>query len=127
MLQVSACHLRGSNCAIAHTALSTTGTVLGCWLGAFFIPLDWDRQWQVRLFISFLSHRHRSTNAPLSLSLSHPPFLRLKCSAYSFAAALASHCSRRRSRRYPPAVQHLQRCSERVTFTQGMFLLWYCC
>ena len=63
MLQVSACHFRDSNCAIAHAAFSTTGTVLGCWLGAFFIPLDWDRPWQVRLFISFLNHRHRSTNA----------------------------------------------------------------
>ena len=20
---------------------------MGCWLGAFFIPLDWDRHWQV--------------------------------------------------------------------------------
>lgn len=24
------------------------GTVLGCWTGAFPIPLDWDRPWQVR-------------------------------------------------------------------------------
>uniref|UniRef100_A0AC34QGL2 Phosphatidylinositol-glycan biosynthesis class F protein n=1 Tax=Panagrolaimus sp. JU765 TaxID=591449 RepID=A0AC34QGL2_9BILA len=26
---------------------STIGTILGAWLGAFVIPLDWDRWWQV--------------------------------------------------------------------------------
>ncbi len=29
------------------TPLSAAGVVFGCWLGAFFIPLDWDRPWQV--------------------------------------------------------------------------------
>lgn len=31
------------------------GSVLGAWLGAFPIPLDWDRPWQVSLCIGITS------------------------------------------------------------------------
>jgi len=44
------CHLPLCACALrmaANAVLSTTGVVCGSWLGAFFIPLDWDRPWQV--------------------------------------------------------------------------------
>ena len=44
------CHLPLCACALrmaANALLSTTGVVCGSWLGAFFIPLDWDRPWQV--------------------------------------------------------------------------------
>ena len=27
---------------------AAAGALLGAWLGAFVIPLDWDRHWQVR-------------------------------------------------------------------------------
>ncbi len=46
MLQAPPCD-RCTCDASAHFLRSTVGVVLGCWLGAFFIPLDWDRPWQV--------------------------------------------------------------------------------
>ena len=37
-------------------------TVLGAWLGAFVIPLDWDRPWQVRK----ISSTSRTTSCTMS-------------------------------------------------------------
>ena len=31
--------------------VSSVGAVVGAWLGAFVIPLDWERPWQVRMSI----------------------------------------------------------------------------
>ena len=50
------------------------GAIMGCWLGAFAIPLDWDMPWQVRVsaarFAAFT--QTRLTVSPAKCRLNNP-------------------------------------------------------
>ena len=45
------------------SVLIIVSTLLGSWLGAFVIPLDWERPWQVRWIIeNLLQYKHSTSN-----------------------------------------------------------------
>lgn len=46
---ICVCIYRSDGTPEAYFQCSIIFTLLGAWLGAFPIPLDWDRPWQVRL------------------------------------------------------------------------------
>ncbi len=50
---VSMCDFQG-DVSVGHLSSDTTGcSVIGAWLGAFPIPLDWDRPWQVSVSLHY--------------------------------------------------------------------------
>ncbi|KAF0289232.1 hypothetical protein FJT64_012466 [Amphibalanus amphitrite] len=57
---------------------AAAGALLGAWLGAFVIPLDWDRDWQVvmaslvRRGWAWLVHRYRMYELNTSVALLEP-------------------------------------------------------